>query len=235
MLGKPLTIITDNKALSFIKKCHLNNSRITRWTLAIQEYDFDIMHCRGRDNIVADILSRHPEDINEVQTIDQIDEFEINLVSVRIDKGIKKQLKNIHSYQLADTKLKSIIESVKSDKQHKLAKKYTWHNGKLYRKDKGVWKLMLPEELCHSVITELHEAYSHVGNRRTYKLFKENFTGDSINKITKLITRTCITCQKNKDHFKRLLGETRPVIPKKKGELISIDYYGCLLYTSRCV
>lgn len=56
ILGQPLTIITDNKALTFLRKCHLNNSRITRWILAIQEYNFEILHCKGRDNIVDDIL-----------------------------------------------------------------------------------------------------------------------------------------------------------------------------------
>ena len=109
-MGGQLYQLDDNKALVFIKKCHLHNSRITRWILAMQEYDFEIMHCKGRDNIVADILSRRPEDINEEQTIDQNEEFEINLISVRINKDIKKQLKNIQSYQLADTKLKKIIE-----------------------------------------------------------------------------------------------------------------------------
>ena len=62
ILGQPLTIITDNKALTFMHKCHLNNSRITRWILAVQEYKFDIIHCKGKDNVVADILSRYPLD-----------------------------------------------------------------------------------------------------------------------------------------------------------------------------
>ena len=228
VLGKPLTIITDNKALIFIKKCHLNNSRITRWILAIQEYDFDIIHCKGRDNIMADILSRHPEDMDKEESIDQTEELEINLINIRISKEAKEQLKNIKGYQLADTKLKRIIDLIQANKQHKLAQKYIWHNEKLYRKEKGIWKLMLTEELCRNMIYELHQAYSHVGNRRTYHLVKENFTGDSINKIMKLITRTCQTCQKSKDHFKRMVGETQPVIPKNKSELISIDYYGPL-------
>ena len=64
VFGRPLTIITDNKALIFIKKCHLNNSRITRWILAIQDYDFDIVYCKGRDNVVADVFSRYPEDMD---------------------------------------------------------------------------------------------------------------------------------------------------------------------------
>jgi hypothetical protein len=48
ILGKPLTVRTDNKALSFMKRYHLNNSRITPWILAIQEYNFEIEHCSGK-------------------------------------------------------------------------------------------------------------------------------------------------------------------------------------------
>ena len=71
ILGQPLTIITDNKALIFMNKCHLNNSRITRWILSIQEYNFDIIHCKGKENVVADILSRYPEDVTEEEPIDE--------------------------------------------------------------------------------------------------------------------------------------------------------------------
>ena len=47
VLGRPMTIITYNKALTFMQKCQLTNSRITRWILAMQEYDFDVIHCKG--------------------------------------------------------------------------------------------------------------------------------------------------------------------------------------------
>ena len=90
VFGKPLTIITDNKPLIFIKKCHLNNSRITRWILAIHEYDFEIVHCKGRDNVVADVLSRHPEDMYDERLIDNTDELEINHITIRISKGSER-------------------------------------------------------------------------------------------------------------------------------------------------
>ena len=189
VFGKPLTIITDNKALIFIKKCHLNNSRITRWILAIQEYDFDIIHCKGRD-VVADVLSRYPEDMNDERLIDYTEELEINHLTIRISKEAKDKLKNIKSHQLADQKLKQIIETVQANQNHKLNDKYTWHNNKLYRKEKGAWKLMLTEDLSRTLIYELHNAYSHVGNRRTYQLFKEYFTGNSVNKIAQHIIKT---------------------------------------------
>ena len=33
-------------------------SKVQRWKLAIQHYDFDIEHIAGKDNIIADAFSR---------------------------------------------------------------------------------------------------------------------------------------------------------------------------------
>ena len=41
--------------------------KVQRWKLAIQEYDFDIEHIPGKDNIVADGLSRYCEFPTEFQ------------------------------------------------------------------------------------------------------------------------------------------------------------------------
>lgn len=60
VLGRPLTIVSDHKALCFIKNCRLLNSRLTRWILYIQEFDFEWEYCKGQDNIIADTLSRFP-------------------------------------------------------------------------------------------------------------------------------------------------------------------------------
>ena len=89
ILGQPLTIITDNKALIFMNKCHLNNSRITRWILSIQEYKFDIIHCKGKDNIVADVLSRYPENVAEGEIIDDNCECLINHITIKNEQRHK--------------------------------------------------------------------------------------------------------------------------------------------------
>lgn len=59
-LGRPLTIKTDHKALSFLKSCRLLMLRLARWTMIIQEYDFEIEYYWGTDNVSADALSRYP-------------------------------------------------------------------------------------------------------------------------------------------------------------------------------
>lgn len=78
VLGTKTTVITDHKSLTFLKKCRLMNSRLTRWTLILQEYDLDIVHCAGKDNVVADVLSRYP--------VNQDDEVEVDAIAIELFK-----------------------------------------------------------------------------------------------------------------------------------------------------
>lgn len=125
LVGRKFTIVTDNKGL-FLQKCHLTNARTTRWILPLQEYNFDIIHCKGRDNIVADTLSRNPEDIED-HTIDTTEDIQINHTNIRISDTVMKQLKNIGKIQLADAKLQQIIQIIMKGKTTKLGRRYLRH------------------------------------------------------------------------------------------------------------
>jgi len=48
---------TDHKAQIYLTKSKDNNSRLFRWALALQEYQFEIEHLKGDENF-SDILSR---------------------------------------------------------------------------------------------------------------------------------------------------------------------------------
>ena len=54
----PVEIFTDHNPLVFIEKMKNKNQRLLRWSLAFQEYNLRIRHIKGRDNIMADALSR---------------------------------------------------------------------------------------------------------------------------------------------------------------------------------
>ena len=58
ILGYPLTIRSDHKSISFLKKCKSNHGRLTRWILVLQEYNIQWEYIPGKQNIVADGLSR---------------------------------------------------------------------------------------------------------------------------------------------------------------------------------
>ncbi|KAL6490059.1 hypothetical protein MHYP_G00004040 [Metynnis hypsauchen] len=54
----PVTVYTDHNPLVFLSRMYNQNQRLMRWSLIVQEYDLEIKHKKGSDNVVADALSR---------------------------------------------------------------------------------------------------------------------------------------------------------------------------------
>lgn len=54
----PVVIFTDHNPLVFLDRMRNNNQRLMRWSIILQGYNLEIRHIRGRDNVVADALSR---------------------------------------------------------------------------------------------------------------------------------------------------------------------------------
>ena len=53
----PIEVITDHNPLTFLSRVK-QNQRLIRWSLFLQAYDLNISHIKGKDNVVADTLSR---------------------------------------------------------------------------------------------------------------------------------------------------------------------------------
>ena len=56
--GFPIKVYIDHNPLVFVHKMKSKNRRLLQWSLTLQEYNLDISHVKGKDNIVADALSR---------------------------------------------------------------------------------------------------------------------------------------------------------------------------------
>ena len=55
----PVTVYTDHNLLVFLSKFKNKNRRLMRWSLALQDFNIVVEHIKGKDNIIADTLSRH--------------------------------------------------------------------------------------------------------------------------------------------------------------------------------
>ena len=58
LLGRKFTLMTDHKPLLAINKKRISNGKIQRWSLSLLDYQFDIKSISGRENVMADFLSR---------------------------------------------------------------------------------------------------------------------------------------------------------------------------------
>ena len=54
----PICVFSDHNPLVFINKMKNSNQRLLRWSLMLQEYNIEVRHIRGKDNVIADCLSR---------------------------------------------------------------------------------------------------------------------------------------------------------------------------------
>ena len=61
LFGHKCTVITDHSSLRYIKDA---TGRLARWSLLLQQYDFEIVYRPGKEHGNADSLSRRPYDVD---------------------------------------------------------------------------------------------------------------------------------------------------------------------------
>ena len=61
LIGQKFMLEVDHQPLVYLSKFKGNNSRLLRWALSLQSYDFRIVHVKGSENLGADYFSRAVE------------------------------------------------------------------------------------------------------------------------------------------------------------------------------
>lgn len=233
VLGHPLIIYTDHKALAFLKSCRLLNSRLTRWILYIQEFDFKIEYFRGAQNKVADTLSRYPCDLGENEP-QMPNHHVIELAAIQlneIEKKLRRNIKNIREAQLNDTVCKKISDELKSStgkERYKLW--YIMHQGILFKRgtiNDGQAKLCVPKEYMLDLVNREHEGQGHFGAAKCIEKLSRHYYWPRMHSTIRKIVGSCDLCQKSKIS-KHVRGEFHSIVPENVNELITVDFMGPL-------
>ena len=58
LYGKHFRVETDHQPLKYMQSAKQLNSRVMRWAMYLQEFDFTVTSIKGSDNVGADCLSR---------------------------------------------------------------------------------------------------------------------------------------------------------------------------------
>ncbi|KAG5864333.1 hypothetical protein JTB14_018731 [Gonioctena quinquepunctata] len=217
-----IIIQTDHKALSFLLNCSLLNSRLTRWILSIQRFSFKIIHISGKENKIADILSRNP--LVEDESKPRGPEVSIAELSLICDKEITTYLKEISVHQRNDSRLQNHLQHEKKGLY------FTKYNDIIFAKRKSdmPWKIYLPKSLIETSVEKYHSQYGHFGVSKTLKFIEYHFIWENMKRDISKIIRRCNICQQAKVPNRTYTGEQMSIIPEDEYDLLAVDFYGPL-------
>ena len=60
--GFPVKVYTDHNPLVFLDRMRNSNQKLLRWAMCLQRFDLNIVHIKGVENVMADMLSRLNEE-----------------------------------------------------------------------------------------------------------------------------------------------------------------------------
>lgn len=76
LLGRHFLVKTDHRPLQWLNNMSLASSRLTKFRLQLDEFDFDVEHLPGTKNAAADALSRKPIDLTlteqQIKTVEEV-------------------------------------------------------------------------------------------------------------------------------------------------------------------
>lgn len=122
-----------NAIVYAVNKANLN-PRIARWTLALQNYSFDITHRPGTRMAHVDALSR---------SVAHVDELPLE--------------RRLEYLQLADPKIQEISRELEMADNDKFA----LIDGLVYRKDNEQLKFVVPESMTVNILRAHHDEMGH--------------------------------------------------------------------------
>ena len=239
LIGKEFEVITDAHSLQWLLNIKDPNSRLARWGLRLQEYDFSVKHRPGKVHGNVDALSRLHQ-VNNAITMDQLQE-EVGRVNLRDQQMNDKALEPIISY----------LSSAKLPDDTGVAAKVVAMASNMYLSEEGVlyklwWparerpnsstrkQLVIPEGMRESIMKQAHDEVlaCHQSADRTYERVRDSCWWPNMYKDVHSWVRTCPTCQL----YAEPKGENYPmqtIMVSKPFQILSIDIVGPLPITGR--
>ena len=226
LLGQKLVVHTDHLNILYSK---MPSARIVRWRLMLEEYGATFVHVAGEHNVVADTMSRHPNNekdsdaevqiskqmsycMSHVPTMDDEDVNEYSYADLVTDEEIAENEfalspKVIARHQGKDKDLqKKVSEKVSTYKTIEL-------EGVDVIAKEG--KVIVPQTLQYKLVDAYHDLLCHPGMTRMEATIRHVFNWRGLRETIENYCRKCKICQMTKKQRKKY-----GLLPTKETETI---------------
>ncbi|EEC04889.1 polyprotein of retroviral origin, putative, partial [Ixodes scapularis] len=180
LYGRRFRVVTDCNYLRWLMTCQDPSSRLARWNLLLQEHDFQIVHRAGKQNQIADALSRAVVQKLSVPALDT-------------DRVRVEQAKYVE--------LKAILSKCREGAGGSSGEHYINREGVLCRggpktctrPDSSRERVVVPLALKSELMRALHDApyAGHLGYRKTLERLSGEFCWP---RIKKDVREYCARC-----------------------------------------
>lgn len=240
--GLHVTVFSDHSSLKWLKSRPNPTGRLARWSLRLQDFDFEIIHKPGVSNSFPDSLSRNPlpscgqpfDILPDRAVLGSLDLR--SLLSVLFTDSDQ-----LRSLQLNDPDIGKLFsaledgESVSSEEDLR----YAVLDGLLYHKDPKSsctlhpmkqFKIYAPQTVRRSLLEYYHDhpTAGHLGVTKTVTRLKQRFFWPNMLSNVKKYVGSCAICQFTKPSQRKPGGFMVPICPQYPWEYAGVDFVGPL-------
>ncbi|MGH2510545.1 MAG: hypothetical protein ACRDHZ_24485, partial [Ktedonobacteraceae bacterium] len=251
--GCKVTVLTDNRASTFLQTQDQVSSRQARWAEVLAQFDLNIVYRPGKENRVADALSRRadhqPDSASKEEDSTRLREKQLAAWRVKPSSiSILAELQSSsHEGELKGRILKAMSAAAESEMKRirdLLSKAKETNNRKqaaerreLMRKGWSVREELLcfagrvyvPNDraIRSDLLVECHDAplSGHLGARKTYSLLARLWYWPGMKKEVTEYVASCLTCATTKPILQRRAGLLQPLpIPDRRWDVVTLDF-----------
>ncbi|KAK9687873.1 Reverse transcriptase (RNA-dependent DNA polymerase) [Popillia japonica] len=218
--GSHFKVITDHWSLRWLNNLKNPTGRLARWSLQLQQYSFDVVHRKGKDHAVPDMLSRSvlivdSISVNHPQVIDRWYE--------NMKRGVAENPLKFPSWRVEDSKVYKFVHSREV--------------ADLQIPDE--WKIVVPKFQRMEVLQACHDS-PHAGHPGVFKTFnrvaqhsQHYYWPKMKSDISRYVGR-CTVCNENKPEQRKPAGFTaKRRIVDRPFQVVSCDFIGPLPRSTR--
>lgn len=210
--GSKTIVQTDHASLKYLMQQKNLSRKVVRWVKYLQRFNIKIAYKKGKDNIVADGLSRNTacSEVNSATIINE-DEFYAHMFMYFSDSQTTKNLPEAWQERIEK-------ESVN----------FSFREGTLFKNIDGKWIRFLPLVLRADTIIKAHKSLGHISTEGILDYCRTRLWFPKMKSFIQDLIAQCCECQKVNNSSKIPSEVLHPFPPTGPFKRWNIDFVGPL-------